>query len=389
MSDPRFTVQGWCPGALRPMESGDGWVVRVRAPLSRLSQAQAQGLAEAAQRFGNGRIDLSARANLQLRGVTPDTHPALMAALQALGLLDPDARAEARRNILLSPFADAQALTIAKALTSALQSWPPHNSPETLPDLPGKFGFALDCGAAPVLQGSSADIRLERAAEGGLILRADGSALGAPVTAEAAPAAMLALAQWFIAAGGVTQGRGRMAALIARGVTPDGALAGALAPAAPIPPPEPGLCAEGRLVGLAFGQMQARTLAALAQHGPIRLTPWRMLLLENPRNLPPTLPDLILHPGPLLHVDACTGAPGCPQALQETRDLARRLATQVPPGRHLHVSGCAKGCAHPGPADVTLVATQAGFDVIRHGSARDRAQGHMPSDLPPDLKGLF
>ena len=25
---PAFAVQGWCPGALRPMESGDGLVVR-------------------------------------------------------------------------------------------------------------------------------------------------------------------------------------------------------------------------------------------------------------------------------------------------------------------------------------------------------------------------
>ncbi len=27
---PRIDVKGWCPGALRPMESGDGLVVRVR-----------------------------------------------------------------------------------------------------------------------------------------------------------------------------------------------------------------------------------------------------------------------------------------------------------------------------------------------------------------------
>ncbi|MEO1207882.1 MAG: precorrin-3B synthase, partial [Pseudomonadota bacterium] len=29
MSDA-FAVKGWCPGALRPMESGDGLIVRVR-----------------------------------------------------------------------------------------------------------------------------------------------------------------------------------------------------------------------------------------------------------------------------------------------------------------------------------------------------------------------
>ncbi len=68
-------------------------------------------------------------------------------------------------------------------------------------------------------------------------------------------------------------------------------------------------------------------------------------------------PDLITDPAdPRLRVTACTGAPGCPQALQPTRDLARTLAPQVPQGQHLHVSGCAKGCAHPKPAASPYVA---------------------------------
>ena len=35
-------VYGWCPGALRPMMSGDGLVVRIRAPLGRLTSEQAK-----------------------------------------------------------------------------------------------------------------------------------------------------------------------------------------------------------------------------------------------------------------------------------------------------------------------------------------------------------
>ena len=38
---------------------------------------------------------------------------------------------------------------------------------------------------------------------------------------------------------------------------------------------------------------------------------------------------------------------------------------------HLHVSGCAKGCAHPRASDVTLVGTPNGFDLVREGSPRD------------------
>ena len=68
-----YDIKGWCPGALRPMASGDGLVVRIRPHGGRLSAAQAAGIAAAALAHGNGEIDLSARANLQLRGIAPAT----------------------------------------------------------------------------------------------------------------------------------------------------------------------------------------------------------------------------------------------------------------------------------------------------------------------------
>lgn len=364
----RFQVQGWCPGALRPMLSGDGLVVRIRPDLGRLTPAQALGIAKAARAFGNGQIDLSARGNVQLRGVSDATHPALIDALAALGLIDADAEAEQRRNLLVTPFADAETLALAAQVQGALAQ---------MPALPGKFGFAVDTGPAPVLSGITADIRVERAADGQLILRCEGAPLGAPVTDLAAAA--VALAQWFVAAGGVSEGRGRMAALIARGAVPPGALAGRLAPAPAAAPPGPGLRAEGALLGFAFGRMQAETLATLAALGPLRVTPWRMLLVQGLRQLP-DLPDVVRAPDdPIRRVEACSGAPACLQGLAPVRDLARRLASQVPPGKRLHVSGCAKGCAHPGRADITLVATDAGFDLIRDGTA---------AATQPDLRGL-
>jgi precorrin-3B synthase len=374
----RFLVQGWCPGALRPMLSGDGLVVRIRPDLGRLTPAQARGIADAARAFGNGQIDLSARGNVQLRGVSDATHPALIEALTALGLIDPDSEAEQRRNILVTPFADAETLALAAQMQVALAQ---------MPALPGKFGFAVDTGPAPVLSGIAADIRAERAADGQLILRCEGAALGAPVTDLAVAA--VALAQWFVAAGGVSEGRGRMAALIARGAVPPGALAGRLAPAPAAAPPGPGLRAEGALLGFAFGRMQAETLAALAALGPLRVTPWRMLLVQGLRQLP-DLPDVIRAAGdPIRRVEACSGAPACLQGLAPVRDLARRLAPQVPPGKRLHVSGCAKGCAHPGRADITLVATAAGFDLIRNGTAAAQPDLRgVPADVI-DLKGLF
>ncbi|MDC0657943.1 precorrin-3B synthase [Leisingera sp. SS27] len=364
MSAATPKVYGWCPGALRPMMSGDGLVVRVRAPLGRLTQDQAREVARLSEAYGNGLLDISARANLQMRGIREEAHEELINALRDLGLIDPDAQAEARRNVLLSPFwakgDDTHA--IASELGAAL-------SAATDLTLPGKFGFAVDCGLAPVLQGISADIRIERSGAT-LLLRADGADTGKPVTRESAVPEALALARWFLEQGGAPEGRGRMHRLIARRGPP-------AAHAAPVArtafTATPSIVHAGALAALEFGQMPAATLAQLAGHGPIRLTPWRMLLVESPENLPP-LPGLILDAAdPRLQVTACTGAPGCLQALSATRNLARDLAPHVPAGTRLHVSGCAKGCACPDAAPLTLTATGKNeFSLIRNGTAADQ-----------------
>ncbi|HMO09055.1 MAG TPA: hypothetical protein PKD10_15620 [Paracoccaceae bacterium] len=145
--------------------------------------------------------------------------------------------------------------------------------------------------------------------------------------------------------------------------------------------PIPGLHPQGALVALAFGQTDAATLAALGALGPLRLTPWRMLLLEGARELPDG-PGIITDPAdPLLRVVACTGAPGCPQARGATRTLARHLAPLVPAGQLLHVAGCTKGCAHPGPAPLTLTATPGGFLRIAGGTAADAGSPVTLTDL--------
>ena len=146
-------------------------------------------------------------------------------------------------------------------------------------------------------------------------------------------------------------------------------------------PPKPGTFAQGQLVGFEFGQMQAKTLAALADLGALRVAPWRMLLIENLTEAP-QIPGLITRADdPLLRVIACTGAPGCLQAHAATRSLARALAPKLT--EMLHVSGCAKGCAHPTAAPLTLTATPAGFALIRNGTASGTPlrEGVSASDL--------
>ena len=360
-------AKGWCPGAHRPMMSGDGLVVRVRPRLGRLTAAQVLGLAEAAERFGNGIIELTRRANLQLRGVRD--HGGLLGALERLGLLDGDAATEERRNILVAPLwapGDPTA-RLAETLESRLGD---------LPDLPAKFGFAVDCGAGRMLAEASADVRIERGRDG-LVVRADGAGTGRAVEEGEAVARCLDLAAWFA---GMRGDGTRMAQVVAAGALPatwQGApVAGTSALAL-------GESAAGPVVGVAFGQITARALREVAEASgarAVRLTPWRRLILEGGRRV--AHDALILDKDdPLLGVDACPGAPACASATVETRALARALAGRVAGG--LHVSGCAKGCARSGAAAVTLVGRDGGFDLVWNGRASDAPvrQGLTPGQV--------
>jgi precorrin-3B synthase len=382
----RFEIKGWCPSALRPMQSGDGLVVRVRPHGGRLLAAQAAGIADLAEKYGNGLIDLTGRANLQIRGVRAESHAPLIAGLAQLGLIDADAETEIQRNILVAPFwseGDDTRL-LAAALEEALATRPL--------GLPAKFGFAIDCGAQRVLAQAPADIRVERDAAGGLIVRVDGSEQGRAVARNEAVDIALSLATWFVASGGANGGRGRMAAHIKRGAGIPDALAGDAAPAPAMLSPRPGLQAGGALVGLAFGQMQNTTLKFLADRAPgLRLTPWRLILVEGMRALPRHAGIVTRADDPILRVAACTGAPGCPEAHAETRALATALAPAIAADTSLHVSGCAKGCAHPRPSAMTLVGTANGFDLVRDGCAGDApvAKGLDPAKILTDPRALL
>ena len=351
-------VKGWCPGALRPMLSGDGWVVRIRPPLGWLSEVQAVGIADLAKAHGNGMLDLSNRANLQIRGVTQAGHAPLIEGLSALGLVDADAASEARRNIIVTPFADGQTLQFATLLAKALAQW-------NGPDVPGKFGFAIDAGLVPILRDSPADVRLERDVAGRLLVCAEGAEFGKPVTEAHVIEEMTVLACEALSSG---LGK-RMGAMLAQGFALPGGYGVQRQQGQASPPP--GAVEQGFLVGFAFGQIHAQTLRELSNLGPLRMTPWRMMLVEDIYE-PPQLGDLITRPDdPLRRVVACTGAPGCSQGLAAVRPLARSLARHVPSGKILHVSGCAKGCAHPRVADLTLVAVRDGFNFIRDARASD------------------
>lgn len=378
-------IQGWCPGALKPMLSGDGYVVRIRPRSGRVTAEQLAAIAGLARQHGNGLVDFSNRANIQLRGVTAASHAPLIEALGALSLLDDTVAVETTRNILVTPFWREGDGTVALAdeIAARLASGPA---------LPSKFGFAIDTGPAPVLASASSDIRLERAADGRLLLRADGMTIGLPVTVSGAADTAIALANWFLQSGGAPNRRGRMARHLKAGATLPPDFAPSVAPAPALAEPVPGIAAPGFLIGIEFGQTSADQVEALAGLAPaFRLTPWRMVLAEGCDAVPPIAGLITDGANPLLAVSACTGAPGCPQAFAPVRDLARALAPHVPDGQHLHVTACAKGCAHVAPCAFTLIATANGFDLVTDGRASDMPcrSGLAASALAADPSLVF
>ena len=197
----RAMVRGACPGALRPMESGDGLIVRVRPRAGTLSVAAVRALARAAARFGNGHIDLTRRANLQIRGVTPDALPGLQAAIDDLGLLDASPEAEAVRNIIVSPLAGVDpgevldVRPIAHELERSIANDP------ALWRLPTKFGFVIDGGGVLALAGERADIRVAAVSRGAIAIgidRSGGTVWLGQTTAGAAAHAACRVAEAFL-----------------------------------------------------------------------------------------------------------------------------------------------------------------------------------------------
>ena len=196
-----------------------------------------------------------------------------------------------------------------------------------------------------------------------MILRPDGAPKGLKVAPERAVDQAISLAYWFVETGGADAKR--MAAHLAKAELPkDWAEE---APALAVNPLAPGTHALGAVYGAPFGQIETAALRALIERSgasALRITPWRLFLLEG-AEIDETGEFIARVDDPLMRVDACPGLPRCAAATVETRQLARALASQVE--AELHVSGCAKGCARPKSAEVTLVGRGGTFDLVREG----------------------
>jgi precorrin-3B synthase len=403
-------IKGWCPTLLEPMQSGDGWLARVKPSAARLSTDAARIVAGGARRHGNGHIDLTRRGNLQIRGLTPRSAERLAELIIAHGLASADPSLEAVRNILASPLGrdDPSAEFDSHAAAIELEAMLAGES--ALQALPSKFGFLVDGGGVVPLDGCTADIMI-RAYQGKLAVQLDGGTLAALCSPNALTETVKAVALAFLHVSWERrEPPRRMRALVmsvdeaaifdAAGLSP---VPVAAAPASGLPAPIGFVSypteSKGVFgVGLPFGRIETEALAKLAElaerygDGTLRTTPWRALLLpgitasekENLTHEVRAL-GLIADSGPRLHIFACVGAPACHSASVDARGDASRLAALAPTsGLTIHVSGCVKSCAHRGSAALTLVGREGRYDLIRDGGA-----GGQPALTGLDIEQVF
>lgn len=320
-----------------PMKSGDGLLVRVRAGARPLSSADLRALAELARRHGNGLLELTRRANVQLRGVRE--LPALQAGLVAAGLAEADPLREQRlAPLLVDPSLSASAFEAALAASGYRPS--------------AKLAIVVEGGARVAVD---ADVRVRL--DGALAYLSLGPAwLGSCARAEA-PGHVLALLA-LLSEHGVLRARE-----LPRSVLDELAsshLHGALTSAVPTDAPHAQPQQVAARVALPFGAGDAAQFAGLAGLvESVRVTPERELLLAGQPDLQAVsaLGLIVDADDPLRRVVACPGAPACSSALGDTRGLARALA---PLGLAVHVSGCEKGCASSAVSAATLVRTAHG-----------------------------
>lgn len=400
---PMPEIKGWCPTAWRPMESGDGLLIRAKMIGARIDAAQLSAIAYIAKTFGNGLIDLSQRAQLQIRGVQTAALKDALDALNAAGLLAASADVERITNILAPPIAglDQSAAFDANRLLTDLAEALAQDA--ALHTLPPKFLFAVVDGGALPIDASEADISFHPATGGRIALRLAGVEDAAVIVAHNVVVDVaLRLAKAFIrlrAANPFDLRRIRKLITTA-GVAPLIEQAGvALSPFSLTPPAVTAAYLGVQnlddvvIAGVAApsGRWRAEELAALAEeaaaHGlnEARLTPWRAILFPAPN--PTSAAKIIARAttmGLIVDIDdprrsvvACPGRPECSQAQGETRRHLERLAPLArqyagEDGVGLHISGCGKSCARQTSTPLTLVLDRGRFNLVFNGGAKDK-----------------
>ncbi len=374
-----------CPGALQVHQAADGAMARVRLPGGMISAAQLATLADVSTRWGSGTLELTARGNAQVRGIT-DVE-AVGEALSQAGLL-PSATHERVRNIVASPLSGRVGENVdvrdwVGELDAAICAEP------RLAELGGRFWFSLDDGRADV-SGLGADVGVRWCDDDCALLLA-GRDTGVRVAAGEVISTLVGVAIRFLEIRGKAWRVNELDEI--RELVPGAELSAESFPSltrAPVGwlPQVDGRVMLGAAVPL--GVLPARVAEYLAAvEAPVVITPWRSVLLCDLseevadvalRVLPP-LGLVFDENSPWLSISACTGSPGCAKSAADVRADAADALNEGS-GTHRHFVGCERACGSPLAGEV-LLATGDGYRPLRSvataSAAKPGAAGRHPN----------
>lgn len=395
-----FQRRGACPALSTPMQTGDGLLVRLNPFSGGLSSKALIGLSESAARHGNGIMEVTARGSIQIRGLTSANAGQLAAEVNALGIaVRTGVPVETSPLAGLDPQEIADPRPLIEAIRSAIENT----------DLAGKLGpkvsIVVDGGGAITLDTVLADIRLVAARDCGNTrwhLAVGGTAITArPLAAldeAGACDAALTILQAIAAKGRDGRARDLPASLLP---TRSGSAAPPSQRRRPTDSISIGtlpLADHAYTVGIAlpFGSMPAERIAKLCSEAAtrganeIRPAPQRTLLFlgltkeacGDLQRAAKALGFVTEAADPRLHIAACPGEPACASGRIATREIAETVASNhadlLDGSFTLHISGCAKGCAHPATAALTLVGGENGAGLVVDGTAKALPPRYSP-----------
>ncbi|MBH8563910.1 precorrin-3B synthase [Nostoc sp. CENA67] len=135
-----------CPGLFYVTPACDGILSRIRIPGGILNNIQCRAIADIADKYGGGYIDVTNRANLQVREIRTQINTTVLKHLQDLGLGSSNTNVDHIRNIMTSPTAgiDPQELIDTRPF---VQDWDNYIATHPhLCGLPAKFSVGFDGG---------------------------------------------------------------------------------------------------------------------------------------------------------------------------------------------------------------------------------------------------
>ncbi len=371
-----FARRGACPALSTPMQTGDGLLARLHTVAGGLPPKALIGLCESALRHGNGIIDVTARGSIQIRGLTPSSARELAREVDALEI---DVRTGVP--VETGPLAGIDAQEIADPRPLANEIRAAIEKAGLGARLGPKVSVVVDGGGRLPMDAVLADVRLAACGNPATWhLAIGGTAASARplglVEETQACAAAIAILEAIAALGREARAKDLIGPQnVIAGIPLSGLPTGTSVAIFPL---ADGTCALG--LALPFGSMPAESIIALAQGAialgaaEIRPALARSLLFSGMsadacgtlRQAAASLGFVTDAADPRLSIVACPGAPACASGKIATRSLAERMAAHhadlLDGSFTLHVSGCAKGCAHPAPTTLTLV----GHDLDDH-----------------------